>query len=83
VLDRPAPLGEAAQRLRMVCELKIDATPGLSYERGVLVRAAAAGDGESGERSPPNVRHNPEVPLRLLLDDPPVAGGRGESPIPR
>ncbi|APD47712.1 NAD-dependent DNA ligase LigA [Synechococcus sp. CS-602] len=84
VLDRPAPLGEAAAALPMVCELKIDGNAlALSYERGVLVRAASRGDGESGEEITANVRTIQSVPLRLLLDDPPEwLEVRGEALIP-
>ena len=89
VLDRvPAPElalpGLAAVALPMVCELKIDGNAlALSYERGVLVRAATRGDGEQGEEITANVRTIASVPLRLNLSDPPAwLEVRGEALIP-
>lgn len=84
VLDRtPAPEQPAAA-LPMVCELKIDGNAlALSYERGVLVRAATRGDGEQGEEITANVRTIASVPLRLELRDPPAwVEVRGEALIP-
>lgn len=49
-----------------VCELKIDGFKiVLTYEKGVLVRAATRGDGEFGEDVTANVRTIRSVPLRL------------------
>ena len=84
VLDRtPAP-EQPAPALPMVCELKIDGNAlALSYERGVLVRAATRGDGEQGEEITANVRTIASVPLRLELRDPPAwVEVRGEALIP-
>ncbi len=84
VLDRtPAP-EQPAPALAMVCELKIDGNAlALSYERGVLVRAATRGDGEQGEEITANVRTIASVPLRLALQDPPAwVEVRGEALIP-
>ena len=84
VLDRtPAP-GEPMPRLAMVGELKIDGNAlALSYENGVLVRAATRGDGERGEEITANVRTIQSVPLRLLMADPPAwVEVRGEALIP-
>ena len=84
VLDRtPAP-GEALPALPMVGELKIDGNAlALSYENGVLVRAATRGDGERGEEITANVRTIQSVPLRLRLADPPAwVEVRGEALIP-
>jgi DNA ligase (NAD+) len=84
VLDRtPAP-GEALPALAMVGELKIDGNAlALSYEHGVLVRAATRGDGERGEEITANVRTIQSVPLRLQLADPPAwVEVRGEALIP-
>jgi DNA ligase (NAD+) len=51
VLDREASPGEPPPALAMVGELKIDGNAlALSYERGLLVRAAMA---SGGRRSPP------------------------------
>ncbi len=50
-----------------VCELKIDGSSlALTYEDGVLVRAATRGDGLTGEDVTANVRTIRDVPLRLL-----------------
>ena len=49
-----------------VCELKIDGSSlALTYEDGVLVRAATRGDGRTGEDVTANVRTIRDVPLRL------------------
>ena len=79
VLDR-----EPTTALPMVGELKIDGNAlALSYEQGVLVRAATRGDGEQGEEITANVRTIGAVPLRLQLDEPPAwLEVRGEAFIP-
>ena len=79
VLDR-----EPATALPMVGELKIDGNAlALSYEHGVLVRAATRGDGEQGEEITANVRTIGAVPLRLQLANPPEwLEVRGEAFIP-
>ena len=70
--------------LPMVGELKIDGNAlALSYENGVLVRAATRGDGEQGEEITANVRTIASVPLRLQLENPPAwLEVRGEALIP-
>ncbi len=71
-LDRLPPPGQPPPALAMVGELKIDGNAlALSYESGVLVRAATRGDGERGEEITANVRTIQSVPLRLTLDAPP------------
>ncbi len=84
VLDREAAEGSPLPALAMVGELKIDGNAlALSYERGVLVRAATRGDGEQGEEITANVRTIQSVPLRLQLDEPPDwVEVRGEAFIP-
>jgi DNA ligase (NAD+) len=79
VLDR-----EPGTPLPMVGELKIDGNAlALSYEQGLLVRAATRGDGERGEDITANVRTIQSVPLRLQLDHPPAwVEVRGEAFIP-
>ena len=79
VLDR-----EPSTALPMVGELKIDGNAlALSYENGVLVRAATRGDGEQGEEITANVRTIASVPLRLQLENPPAwLEVRGEALIP-
>ena len=68
-----------------VAELKIDGVSiALTYEDGVLLRAATRGDGTRGEEVTPNVRTIRAVPLRLGGDAP--AGRievRGEVYLPR
>ncbi|MEG2368884.1 MAG: NAD-dependent DNA ligase LigA [Raoultibacter sp.] len=50
----------------LVCELKIDGSSiALTYENGLLVRAATRGDGTTGEDVTINVRTIADVPLRL------------------
>ncbi|MEB3276056.1 MAG: NAD-dependent DNA ligase LigA, partial [Cyanobacteriota bacterium] len=77
VLDRE-------ESLPLVAELKIDGNAlALSYEHGVLVRAATRGDGERGEEITANVRTIASVPLRLQLEHPPAwVEVRGEALIP-
>jgi DNA ligase (NAD+) len=79
VLDR-----EPTTALPMVGELKIDGNAlALSYDHGVLVRAATRGDGEQGEEITANVRTIGSVPLRLQLEHPPPwLEVRGEAFIP-
>jgi DNA ligase (NAD+) len=70
--------------LALVGELKIDGNAlALSYEAGVLVRAATRGDGNRGEEITANVRTIQSVPLRLQINDPPAwVEVRGEAFIP-
>jgi len=75
---------EETSALALVGELKIDGNAlAISYEAGVLVRAATRGDGSSGEEISSNVRTIQSVPLRLQLKDPPAwVEVRGEAFIP-
>ena len=74
-LDRPAG--------SLVCELKIDGVAvSLTYEHGLLTRAATRGDGETGEDITANVRTIASVPLRLLGDPPAYMEVRGEVYLP-
>ena len=84
VLDREPTAGSPPAALPMVGELKIDGNAlALSYEQGVLVRAATRGDGERGEEITANVRTIRSVPLRLDLEQPPAwVEVRGEAFIP-
>lgn len=84
VLDRTPEAGAPLPQLAMVGELKIDGNAlALSYEQGVLVRAATRGDGERGEEITANVRTIQSVPLRLQLEQPPAwVEVRGEALIP-
>ena len=50
----------------VMCELKIDGSSiALTYERGVLLRAATRGDGSTGEDVTANIRTVKDVPLKL------------------
>lgn len=73
--------GEGAD---FACELKIDGVAcALTYERGVLVRAATRGDGRVGEDITANVRTVRGVPGRLLVKDAPaLLEIRGEMYLP-
>jgi DNA ligase (NAD+) len=66
------------------CEQKIDGVAcALTYERGVLVRAATRGDGVTGEDITANVRTVRGVPGKLLAKEPPpVIEVRGEIYLP-
>ncbi len=78
---RQAPgVGKAAY----VAELKIDGNAlALTYENGILTRAATRGDGMSGEEITQNVKTIRSVPLRLQLDNlPPLVEVRGEAFLP-
>lgn len=78
---RQAPEVGAAE---YVAELKIDGNAlALTYENGILTRAATRGDGVSGEEITQNVKTIRSVPLRLQLDNPPpVVEVRGEAFLP-
>ncbi len=76
------------ERCTFVCELKIDGSSiALTYEDGVLVRAATRGDGRVGEDVTANVRTIRDVPLRLNeVDGRPHRGlveVRGEVYLPK
>ncbi len=62
----------------LCCELKIDGSSiALTYEDGVLVRAATRGDGTTGEDVTANMRTVKDVPLRLREAAlPTIAAGR-------
>jgi DNA ligase (NAD+) len=74
----------AGEGARFVCELKIDGVAcALTYERGILTRAATRGDGYTGEDITANVRTVREIPRKLSVDPPPdVIEVRGEMYLP-
>ncbi|NTW28299.1 MAG: NAD-dependent DNA ligase LigA [Coriobacteriia bacterium] len=77
-------LGE--RRCTYVCELKIDGSSlALTYEDGLLVRAATRGDGRVGEDITVNIRTVRDVPLRLRegVAAPASLEVRGEVYMPR
>jgi len=70
---------QTEQEIEYVAELKIDGlTVALTYENGVLVRAATRGNGEVGEDVTHNVKTIKTIPLRILKDAPASLGVRGE-----
>ena len=76
--------GLAGATPTFVTELKIDGVAcALTYEGGVLTKAATRGDGRTGEDITANVRTLKSIPRRLAVDDPPsVIEVRGEVYFP-
>lgn len=79
--QKVAPNSEAVE---YVCELKIDGSAiALTYEHGLLVRAATRGDGITGEEITQNIKAIRSIPLRLQLENPPSRIEiRGEALLP-
>ncbi|GGN54288.1 DNA ligase [Actinoplanes lobatus] len=75
---------DAGGPVRFLCELKIDGLAiNLTYEKGVLVRAATRGTGRVGDDVTPNVRTIGDIPERLTGDDVPgLVEVRGEIYFP-
>lgn len=73
-----------SKELEYFCELKFDGLSiNLTYENGVLVRAATRGDGEVGEEVTQNIKTIRSVPLRLATAKPPrMIEIRGEVVLP-
>jgi len=72
-------LGLKDEALPMVAEPKIDGLSiSLTYEDGILVRAATRGDGTTGEDVTANIRTMHAVPKRLRGDAPALIEIRGE-----
>jgi DNA ligase (NAD+) len=68
-----------AEKLDLVCELKIDGLAiALTYENGQLVLGATRGDGVVGEDVTHNIRTIRSVPLRVKNGVPPRFEVRGE-----
>ena len=79
----------ARERLGRETQFEYSAEPKLdglaiavTYENGVLVRAATRGDGTTGEDVTANVRTIASLPLRLSGDAPPLLEARGEVFMP-
>ncbi|HWS39145.1 MAG TPA: NAD-dependent DNA ligase LigA [Actinoplanes sp.] len=75
---------DAGGPVRFLCELKIDGLAiNLTYEKGVLVRAATRGTGRTGDDVTPNVRTIRDIPERLSgADVPDLVEIRGEIYFP-
>ncbi|MCX4028964.1 NAD-dependent DNA ligase LigA [Endozoicomonas sp. SM1973] len=71
--------------IEYTCEPKLDGIAvSLLYERGVLVRAATRGDGNTGEDITLNIRTIPSIPLQLMSDQiPDRIEVRGEVYMPK
>ena len=76
--------GLAGATPSFACELKIDGVAcALTYEKGVLTKAATRGDGRVGEDITANVRTVEAIPRRLdTADAPSVIEVRGEVYLP-
>ena len=76
---RELELDDSAPPVEYAAELKFDGLAiNLRYERGVLVRAATRGDGETGEDVTQNIRTIGQIPLRLVGTEAEVIEARGE-----
>jgi DNA ligase (NAD+) len=75
---------EITANVQYCCELKLDGLAvSLTYENGLLSRAATRGDGTTGEDITANVRTIRSIPLRLSLDNcPDLCEIRGEVYLP-
>lgn len=75
---------EQSDEIQYCCELKLDGLAvSLTYEKGVLAKAATRGDGSTGEDITANVRTIRSIPLRLEVDDAPdLIEVRGEVYLP-
>ncbi len=73
-----------SNQLELTCELKIDGNAiALTYENGILSRAATRGDGKEGENITSNIRTISTIPLSLILNNPPpILEIRGEAFMP-
>ncbi|MDE1461546.1 NAD-dependent DNA ligase LigA [Spartinivicinus poritis] len=71
--------------IEYTCEPKLDGIAvSLLYERGILVRAATRGDGNTGEDITLNIRTIPSVPLQLMGEQiPDRIEVRGEVYMPK
>ena len=82
--DRRVRDGLGRERIAYTAEPKLDGLAvSLTYDNGVLARAATRGDGETGEDITANLRTIRSVPLRLAAKKPPpVVEVRGEVYLP-
>lgn len=77
-------VGHKDKSIEYWCELKFDGLSiNLTYENGMLVRAATRGDGEVGEDVTPNIKTIKSIPLKLKTKKPPsLIEIRGEVILP-
>jgi len=80
--DRRIRRTAGVDRVRYVCELKIDGLAvSLRYENGVFVQGATRGDGQTGEDITQNLKTIRSLPLRLRR--PVTLEVRGEAFLPK
>ena len=66
-------LGNLPKDLEFCCEPKLDGLAvSILYENGVLTQAATRGDGTTGEDITANIRTIRNIPLQLLMENPPA-----------
>lgn len=78
-------LDMSSETLLFACEPKLDGLAvNLTYEQGMLVSAATRGDGAVGENITSNIKTISSVPLKLMIEQPPVLiEVRGEVYMPK
>lgn len=83
--DKRVAKGLGSNDYEYFCELKFDGVAlSLTYENGVLSRAATRGDGTRGDNITNNVKTIKTIPLRVRGDDyPEVFEARGEAFMPK
>ncbi len=84
-LEKPEAVNKAEFIVEYNVEPKLDGLAiSLLYRKGVLVRAATRGDGQTGEDVTQNIRTIDSIPLRLLTEYPPaILEVRGEVYMPK
>jgi DNA ligase (NAD+) len=82
--DKRVAKGLGGENYEYVCELKFDGVAiSLTYEKGILVRAATRGDGTRGDDITNNAKTIKTIPLKLKKGDyPDIFEVRGEAFMP-